>query len=66
MSFNGFAQKEVNKKFIVHEGLIFPYQSEHIHGSSIVLLPNGDKLATWFQGSGERNSDDVRIMGSRL
>lgn len=59
------AQKQSNKKYIVQEELIFPYQSEHVHGSSIVLLPSGDKLATWFQGSGERKSDDVRIMGSR-
>jgi len=59
------AQNRADKKFIVHEELIFPYQSEHVHGSSIVLLPNGDKLAAWFQGSGERKADDVRIMGSR-
>jgi predicted neuraminidase len=44
---------------------IFPPQAEHTHGSSIVALPNGDLLATWFQGSGERKANDVRIMGSR-
>src|SRR5690606_6577465 len=44
---------------------IFPPQAEHTHGSSIVALPNGDLLATWFQGSGERTANDVRIMGSR-
>ena len=53
-------------EFIVSESLIFSPQQEHTHGSSLVLLSNGDKLVTWFQGSGERNSDDVRIMGSRL
>jgi predicted neuraminidase len=51
--------------FIIKKELIFPPQSEHAHGSSLALLPNGDKLACWFQGSGERNSDDVRIMGAR-
>lgn len=51
---------------IVKEMLIFPPQGQHAHGSSIVSLPNGDFLATWFQGSGERKSDDVRIMGTRL
>jgi len=61
-----FAQKKSDQQFIVHEELIFPYQNEHVHGSSLVLLPNGDKLAAWFQGSGERTADDVRIMGSRL
>lgn len=46
--------------------LIFQPQHEHVHGSSIVALPNGDVLAAWFQGSGERKADDVRIMGARL
>ncbi len=46
--------------------LIFPLQGQHVHGSSIVRLPNGDWLATWFQGSGERTADDVKIMGARL
>lgn len=46
--------------------IIFPYQDEHVHGSTIVELPNGDFLSAWFQGSGERWADDVRIMGSRL
>ncbi len=52
--------------FIVKEQLIFDPQHEHSHGSSIVILPNGDILAAWFQGSGERKADDVRILGSRL
>src|SRR5688572_26911184 len=46
--------------------LIFPYQDEHVHGSTIVELPNGDLLSAWFQGSGERWADDVKILGSRL
>jgi predicted neuraminidase len=45
---------------------IFPPVQEHVHGSTIVELPNGDLLAAWFQGSGERWADDVRIMGARL
>jgi len=44
---------------------IFPPVSEHVHGSTIVELANGDLLAAWFQGSGERWADDVRIMGAR-
>ncbi len=47
-------------------GIIFPYQNEHVHGSTVVELPNGDILSAWFQGSGERWADDVRIMGARL
>ncbi len=45
---------------------IFPLQEEHAHGSTVVELPNGDLLAAWFQGHGERWADDVRIMGARL
>ncbi len=45
---------------------IFPYTKEHTHGSTIVALPNGDLLAAWFQGHGERWADDVRIMGARM
>ena len=48
------------------EQIIFPLQHEHVHGPTIVELPNGDMLSAWFQGSGERWADDVRIMGSRL
>lgn len=50
----------------VSETLIFPEQPEHAHGSSVVQLPNGDMLVAWFQGSGERTADDVRILGARL
>jgi len=63
---SGAAQTRNSKHAIVSEEIIFPGQSEHTHGSSIVMLPNGDLLAAWFQGSGERNADDVRIMGARL
>jgi len=48
------------------ESLIFPFQEQHVHGPSIVELPNGDLLAAWFQGTGERWADDVVIMGARL
>ena len=61
----GWAQNTVTSKAILQQEIIFPYQSEHSHGSSIVQLPNGDLLAAWFQGSGERTADDVRVMGSR-
>ena len=61
-----FAQNGAHKSPVINSMLIFPYQEQHVHGSSIVRLPNGDFLATWFQGSGERTADDVKIMGSRL
>lgn len=46
--------------------LIFPLQGKHVHSSTIEELPNGDLIAAWFYGSGERSADDVQIMGSRL
>lgn len=45
---------------------IFPFQHQHVHSSSIIELPNGDIIACWFQGSGERTANDVLINGSRL
>lgn len=45
---------------------IFPFQNKHVHGSSIIEAPNGDILACWFYGSGERTANDVIIQGSRL
>jgi predicted neuraminidase len=51
---------------IVQSTLIFPPQEKHVHGSSLVALPNGDFLSVWFYGSGERTADDVKIMGARL
>ncbi len=52
------------QKFLQVE--LFPSQEEHAHGATIAELPNGDMLAAWFQGHGERWADDVRIMGARL
>ncbi len=46
--------------------LIFPLENWHNHGSCIVECPNGDMLVCWFHGSGERQSDDVEILGARL
>ncbi|MDA7617894.1 MAG: sialidase family protein [Verrucomicrobiota bacterium] len=48
-----------------HSELIFPLESWHNHGSCIVEAPNGDLIACWFHGSGERKSDDVMILGAR-
>ncbi|MFZ2148213.1 MAG: exo-alpha-sialidase [Sedimentisphaerales bacterium] len=55
-----------DEKVIYQAIEIFPLVRQHVHGSTIVELPNGDLLAAWFQGSGERQADDVAIMGSRL
>lgn len=44
---------------------IFPINEKHNHGSSIIETPEGDLIACWFHGSGERQSDDVLIQGAR-
>lgn len=46
--------------------LIFPLDGWHNHAPSLVECPNGDLLACWYSGSGERTADDVRILGARL
>lgn len=51
---------------VLRREAVFPAQHQHVHGSSLVALPNGDLLIAWFQGSGERTADDVRILGARL
>ncbi len=53
------------EKIVYESAEIFPLLKQHVHGSTIVELPNGDLLAAWFQGSGERWADDVMIMGAR-
>ena len=66
LSISAFGQYIPKDKVVVSENLIFPLQQNHVHGSSIVSLPTGDLLTAWFEGSGERKADDVRIMGARL
>ena len=46
--------------------LIFPLHPQHNHAPGIVELPNGDLLASWYRGSGERKADDVAVYGARL
>lgn len=59
------SQQEVSLSGIVSSTPVFPFQALHVHGSSIAELPNGDLLSCWFEGSGERQANDVRIMGAR-
>lgn len=45
---------------------VFPAEKIHNHSSSIVELPDGEFLVCWYNGSGERQADDVKIEGARL
>ena len=46
--------------------LIFPLHPQHNHAPGIAECPNGDLLASWYRGSGERSADDVAVYGARL
>jgi len=46
--------------------LIFPLQEKHVHGSTLAEMHNGEIVAAWFHGSGERKSNDVQVLGARL
>jgi predicted neuraminidase len=48
------------------EELVFPLNPVHNHAPGIVECPNGDFLASWYRGSGERRADDVAVLGARL
>ena len=45
--------------------LVFALEKWHNHGSSVVELKDGSLIASWFHGSGERQADDVAILGAR-
>lgn len=46
--------------------LVFPLHAAHNHAPGIVECGNGDLLASWYRGSGERTADDVAVYGARL
>ena len=45
--------------------LVSPLEPLHKHSSSIVEAPNGDLLACWFHGHGEKSDDTLVIRGAR-
>lgn len=45
--------------------LIFPLHPKHNHAPGIVECANGDLIASWYRGSGERRADDVAVYGAR-
>lgn len=47
------------------EELLFPPQSAHNHSSSIVETGQGDLLACWFHGQGEKGDNTLVIQGAR-
>jgi len=51
---------------LLQSELIFPLREDHNHAPGIVELPNGELLASWYRGDGERKADNVAIYGARL
>ena len=45
--------------------LLFPPEDFHNHSSSIVETPEGNLIACWFHGKGERSDDTLVISGAR-
>lgn len=50
---------------IFESAFIFAPENIHVHSSSIVECSNGDLLACWYHGHGERSADDALIQGAR-
>lgn len=44
---------------------IFPPEARHNHASCVVEAPDGTLFVAWFNGSGERQANDVKIQASR-
>ena len=61
LPFSSFAAKPFHTS-----ELIFPLEAKHNHSSAIVETPNGSLFVCWFNGSGERQADDVKVEGARL
>ena len=53
------------EKPLLESEFIFPLEHWHNHASAIVQLPNGDLYVCWYNGSGERTADDVKVMAAR-
>lgn len=44
--------------------LLFPLEHWHNHSSTVVEHPQGGLFVCWFHGSGERQADDVEVLGA--
>ncbi|MCY2996522.1 MAG: exo-alpha-sialidase, partial [Planctomycetota bacterium] len=51
------------QEIVYRSELVFPLRADHNHAPSIVELPDGSFLASWYRGSGERKADDVAVFG---
>lgn len=63
LAFSAAARAEEGK---FSAALVFPLHPQHNHAPGLVECPNGDLIASWYRGSGERSADDVAVYGARL
>ncbi len=59
----GFTQPRTQLSILETQD-IFPAETWHNHGSSVVEAADGTLLACWYHGSGERKADDVAVLGA--
>lgn len=48
----------------IESQFVFPLEASHNHAPGIVEFANGDLLVSWYRGSGERQADDVAVLGA--
>jgi hypothetical protein len=41
--------------------IIFPYQQEHVHGSTVAELPNGDLLCVFRRNNPDKSSGQLDL-----
>lgn len=46
--------------------MLFPLHPQHNHAPGLAELSDGELIASWYRGSGERSADDVAVYGARL
>lgn len=63
---SSWAEGQKGHEFLGSKRLLFAPQKKHVHSSSIVELSDGSFLVAWYEGSGERKANDVKIQGLRL
>lgn len=64
---NGNTTVQFKKDEVVIFGdTVYSSVNKHNHGPSIAELKNGDLIAVWSNGTSEKTSDDLKILGSRL
>jgi len=60
---DGRIESGIGRGSLVSE-FVFPLNDRHNHAPGIAEFANGDLLVSWYRGSGERQADDVMVLGA--